>query len=791
MTKKMAIMFLCAAALLFVACTPEESAVICVNNDDCAVFEYCYIDGSLTDEYGAPIGECVAAVECDGGSCDTGFDCIDGYCKPRVTPPNDQDQITGDDAPIAVDDAPVITGDDAPIVTDDAPMVADDAPVVADDAPVVADDAPFVADDGAISDDDTILTDEEPDAVEGDVLPDIDVNPATFTAEFTSPGDGATTNVARPDLVITFSQPVDEATLTTGGGCSDPEYVITITPAVTINVNTSALSPDGKVLTIKLSQDLANNTTYTITVPNSIENTSGTALSQTYNWTLKTDFTKPTGMLTTPGPLTNVPVDTAIEVTFSEAMNTATVAIGTSLTIVGSGGAPAVTGVPVWSAGDTVWTLQPDSALATDTTYTVTLKNTIADSSGNTMNEAIFAFTTTDTIAPTVTATDPADGTDPAPVTLKTVTVSFSEKVMNVNENTMTLERASDAAPVVGAVSFSADGLTATFTPAALLEDDTEYTVTLNPDGVTPVIADLAGNPLTGTGGASYVFGFTTGASVCNDGYKTGPEACDDGNNAGGDYCAGDCLATADPGLVAVVSSVTYESTPVVRYCPNSATYLGTGNRNSGRYCGNAQTDYTISLGRNRAYMTFYSDSGTTGTGFELWSGAPGASTLLVKYPASGSYPNSDGRAWRLNAVDLLNNMTLRILNVEENGGTNCYDYVKFFYCDDFTHADQGITTACDLRGLYTGTGTPPALAIYPTNRMFVRLTSDASTQDDGWQLTANGTVYQCSPYNNYSGNMNQVVPIVSDIAPISLQFTTLRTESTYDFVYLYTCPPQ
>ncbi|HNT28545.1 MAG TPA: Ig-like domain-containing protein, partial [bacterium] len=451
----------------------------------------------------------------------------------------------------------------------------------------------------------------------------------------------------------------------------------------------------------------------------------------------------------------------------------------------------AVTGTPVWSTGDTVWTLDPDSDLATDTTYTVTLKNTIADTIGNTMNEEVFAFTTIDTIAPTVLSTDPADGTDPASITLAAITVLFSEQVINVDETTMTVERTDDGTPVVGTVSLSTDGLTATFAPAAPLEDTTEYTVTLNPDGVTPAVSDPADNPLVGNDGGRYLFSFTTGASVCNDGYKTGPEACDDGNNDEGDYCAGNCSATTDPGLVAVVSSVTYDSTPVVRYCPNSTTYLGTGNRNSGRYCGDAQTDYTISLGRNRAYMNFYSDSEATGTGFELWSGTPGASTLLVKYPASGSYPNSDGKSWRLNAIDLLNNMTLRILNVEENGGTNCYDYVKFFYCDNFTHTDQGITSGCDLRGLYTGTGTPPALANYPTNRMFVRLTSDASTQDDGWQLTANGTAYQCSPYNNYSANMNQVVPIITDTAPIALQFTTLRTESTYDFVYLYTCPPQ
>ncbi len=779
-------------ALVVSGCMAEEEIVYCLFDTECLPSEYCLKDGTLFDENGNLIGACVSAEACVGGACPVGYDCVDGYCKPVAAQPQDYD--TPRDDTVSFDDYLPPEDDYQPPEGDDAPMVDED--VAHEEEPIDDDTAP-VADDAVTGDDDTPLldTDEETDADqpadEDIVVPDADTDsaPAPFTAVFTSPGDGVRTKVTRPDLVITFSLPVDESTLVVGGGCSDPEYVITLTPAVTINTSTSGLSADGKTLTIKLSQDLANDTTYTITVPNSIKSTSGVSLAQTYSWTMTADRTEPTATLTVPSQTADVATDTAIEIAFSEAMDPATVTMGISLTITGSGGAPAVTGTPVWSAGDTVWTIQPDSPLETDTLYTITLAATISDVAGNTMNATVFTFSTADTIAPTVVATDPADGTDPTPVTLKSITVTFSEPVVEVDEETFTVKKTAEETPVIGTVTLAGDGMSASFTPGAPLEDATHYTVTLNPAGVSSVIADWAGNPLVGNDGVSYVFGFTTGASMCGDGYQTGAEACDDGNDDDGDYCAGDCSVRTDPGLVVVVSAVAYDNPPLTRYCPSSASYLGPGNRGSGRYCSNTQADFPINLGRNRGYMVFYSDSATTGAGFELWSGAPGTSTLLIKYPASGNYPNSDEKAWRLNAVDTLDGMTLRILGVEENGSTNCYDYVRVFTCADFLHTDQGITSDCDLRELYTGTTIPP-VKTYPTSHMFVRLTSDDSTADDGWRLTANGVTYQCSPFDNYANSMNQVVPIVAEKAPLTIQFTTFRTEATYDFVYLYTCPP-
>jgi|GEM_PF-1422818 len=790
--------FVSFSLLLSVAgCTIEESVVYCLFTSDCLPSEYCLIDGTLFDENGGIIGACVAAEPCIGGACPAGYECVDDYCKPSTNQPQDYDAVYDDYTPPLDDYLPPTDDylpptDDSSVPVDEGWHPTDDETPVTDDAPLVSDDSEPVADeDEPLTDDETSISDDSVVSDTDSVIPDTDTTPPAFTAAFTSPGDGARTNVVRPDLVITFSHPVDETTLVTGGGCSDPEYVITITPTVTINTSSSALSPDGKTLTIKLSQDLADGTTYTITVPNTIKSTGGLLLSQTYYWTLIADRTKPTALLTTPNPTTNVPVGSPLVITFSEAMDTASVTLGGSLTIVGSGGAPAVTGTPVWSADDTVLTLQPDSLLETDTTYTVTLTTAVTDLAGNTLNMSVFTFTTTDTIPPAVVSTDPADGTNPAPVTLKAITVTFSERVMQVNETTFTVKKNDDGTPVIGTVLLATDGLTASFTPVAPFADNTAYTVMLNPEGITPVIADLAGNPLVGNSGSSYVFTFTTGASICNDGYKTGAEACDDGNNDEGDYCAGDCSAATQPPNKVVVTAVGDINTngwyPDTSICPGYTDV-------SGKKCSPsnyAEVTFNYTINARKAYVFFDSDSSVVKNGFELFRDGE----VLIKYPASGTYPNNAEMLWILDANNPIGAVTLRILPDGIEYASSCSaDFVRISACPNFTHSQ--IPASCTLEARYQGTTLPPP-AVYPTNHLMTRFISDAATVYDGFKLTANGVPYQTTPFNNYTNNMDQYLNIVTDKPPTTVIFQAFETEMggygstdyTGDYLYIFSCP--
>jgi len=108
---------------------------------------------------------------------------------------------------------------------------------------------------------------------------------------------------------------------------------------------------------------------------------------------------------------------------------------------------------------------------------------------------------TTDTLAPTVSSTNPAKDVT-AVATNPAITATFSEAMTpsTLSTTTFTLKKGTSA--VSGAVSYS--GVTAVFTPASNLDISTEYTAT-----ITTGAKNLAGNAVA----SDYVWKFTTGAT--------------------------------------------------------------------------------------------------------------------------------------------------------------------------------------------------------------------------------------------------------------------------------------
>lgn len=119
---------------------------------------------------------------------------------------------------------------------------------------------------------------------------------------------------------------------------------------------------------------------------------------------------------------TKVAIDSQISVTFSEAMNAATI---TSSTFQVSG----VTGSVSYDPATRIAKLTPTSALASGAAYTVTLSDAVKDLAGNTLAPASWGFTTTapaDSNPPTAEITYAPAGPYPAG-TVVTVTATFSE----------------------------------------------------------------------------------------------------------------------------------------------------------------------------------------------------------------------------------------------------------------------------------------------------------------------------------------------------------------------------
>lgn len=213
------------------------------------------------------------------------------------------------------------------------------------------------------------------------------------------------------------------------------------------------------------------------------------------------DVTAPTVVATTPADgATDVALDATVSVTFSEAIDCAT--MDERAFLIAAGGQ--LTGAITCQGATAVFT--PDAPLAVDTTYGAQITTGLKDVAGNAL-EAPYAWSFTtrpDQVAPTVVSTDPADGATGVALDAA-VSITFDEALDpdTVAAGAFTLSDGTTAVP--GALAYDDATFTVTFTPDADFAFDTTYTAT-----VTSALTDAAGNAL----GASHTWSFTTAADT-------------------------------------------------------------------------------------------------------------------------------------------------------------------------------------------------------------------------------------------------------------------------------------
>ncbi|MBI5845120.1 MAG: Ig-like domain-containing protein, partial [Deltaproteobacteria bacterium] len=266
-----------------------------------------------------------------------------------------------------------------------------------------------------------------------------------------------------------------------------------------------AVSYVGRSATFTPANPLLHSTLYTATITNDAKDTAGNRLKYNYVWSFTTgiapDTTRPMVTFVTPANLeTNVPINTAVSATFSEAMTPATISTATFTLF---NGVTPVAGTVIY-VGLTA-TFSPSIPLLHNTVYTATVTNAAADLAGNTLlNNYVWTFTTgaaPDTTRPTVTFVSPAN-LETGVLINTAVNATFSEAMTPGTISTATFTLHNGVTPIAGTVIYV--GLTATFTPSAPLLHNTVYTAT-----ITNTAADLAGNTLLN----NYVWAFTTGAA--------------------------------------------------------------------------------------------------------------------------------------------------------------------------------------------------------------------------------------------------------------------------------------
>ncbi|MDH5526334.1 MAG: Ig-like domain-containing protein [Nitrospirota bacterium] len=317
-----------------------------------------------------------------------------------------------------------------------------------------------------------------------------------FSTRNPLPSPNATGVATNPRIAVTFSMPVNAATVTTA--------TFTLSSAAGAVAGTVAVDPTGGQATFTPGAALTANTRYTATVSSGIRSMSGISLASS-SWAFTTgaaaDTTAPSIIDIDPldGSL-GVSTSTRLTVLFSEPIDGFTFD-ASKVTLTGPSG-PVVTRAAAFGSFGYVF---PMSTLEASAVYTVTISN-VVDLANNVLSPPFSSTFTTigpfsDLTPPTVTATTPLDAATGVGLS-SGVSASFSEPMLASTLTPATFTVSDGLTNVPGSVSYFSQ--TATFLPSIALSVATTYIAT-----ITTGATDLAGNPLA----ANHVWTFTTTAT--------------------------------------------------------------------------------------------------------------------------------------------------------------------------------------------------------------------------------------------------------------------------------------
>jgi methionine-rich copper-binding protein CopC len=309
----------------------------------------------------------------------------------------------------------------------------------------------------------------------------VDITPPRVLS--TIPVNGATGVSRAGTATVTFSEPMDQATI------NPSTFNIRITSSGQILAGTVTYNTTTRVAEFVPSAPLPNLTNVTVTVTAGAKDLAGNALSPVFiaSWTTR-DEDGPTVILSSPvNGAPGVAPGAAITVTFSESVQASTVnTTNISLKLTSSGATVAGT---LNFNGTNIVTFTPSAPLAQGN-YTLTVNN-VKDLGGNSMPAPFVITFTVDTTPPTVTAVSPTAAQPVATTTAVQVTFSELMDVNTINTNTIQLRNSGTNALVPAVVTYNSTTNVATLTPSGPLSNATNYTVI-----VTTGVKDAAGNPL-------------------------------------------------------------------------------------------------------------------------------------------------------------------------------------------------------------------------------------------------------------------------------------------------------
>lgn len=321
-----------------------------------------------------------------------------------------------------------------------------------------------------------------------------------------TPFENAANVPVNPTITVNFSEDLDTSTV-------NPNTVKLLDTGNNVVPAAFTYNAATRTATLTPTSALANAMTYTIfTLGGSagIRDLAGNpmALNTVSSFTTALgavqDNTPPTVTAFSPaGGATSVDVNPTLTVTFSEALNAATVKSNTIFLVKGIN-----TVVPTtltYNAATRTATLTPTAALLNSTSYTIYVVGGVTgikDLSDNALEQDVTSVfriadasgSGADTTAPTITSLVPANSSTNVAIGAP-VTVTFNETMTASTITTSTiLLRTAAGVQVAASISYNGATNTATLTPTSPLVFSTTYTATVR--GGFPGVKDLAGNAL-------------------------------------------------------------------------------------------------------------------------------------------------------------------------------------------------------------------------------------------------------------------------------------------------------
>jgi len=325
-------------------------------------------------------------------------------------------------------------------------------------------------------------------------------------------------------ITMTFSEPMNPLTITPNS--FQVAFVSDASPQQSVAVSGSlAMSPDLRTVTFTPVQTSAPNSTYTVTLGNSITDLAGNTLLSTAAGSFKTGVqaAEATPLTVVVSPVqgdTNIAINAPVVLQCSRPVAPTTV---TNSTVTVSGSAGPILGSFAFEQENRVVRWKPANLiqLAPNTLHSVSVSTGVTDLAGVPMAAtASSSFTTgalTDTTIPTIVGAIPANGAT-GQSRFTTIQVTMSEPINPatavLSPNGSMLLSGPGAIGVgffpsiPGSLSVSADRRTITVTPAQPLMANQGYS--LNLSGVE----DLAGNKAGSNASTSLTTGFAAGTTL-------------------------------------------------------------------------------------------------------------------------------------------------------------------------------------------------------------------------------------------------------------------------------------